>query len=306
MSNYLNSDNVKVFPCGGRSATYDPLARLTTEQNLISIINRLVDKSGFIVTPYDRDTKIKNSAFESEKFTWGTIIEHNTPYIININGYLFTIDNIDLIFDSIPDNEIKGNGYLIATINPQAYDGNFIQLSPTTSEGWTPQAQKIEVTNINGYTNVVEEDPSLKSKGSGTSTEYIKLDTDDGKYYKCDSSNAHNFLTTYNNSYTDSFLDVKNGSDDKFNGLRFYISSTAIIDTNSLTLFECRNTFSINDDGAYYKDNDNFYQKYNNQDVDTRYNVSFNGWYEYEDSKIKFETNKNGDHRSVSIDDGEL
>ena len=41
--NFVKSENIRIFPCGGRNATLDAAARLTTEYNLVSIINRLVD-----------------------------------------------------------------------------------------------------------------------------------------------------------------------------------------------------------------------------------------------------------------------
>ena len=78
MSAYLDSDKIKVFPCGGRNINYDPLARLTTEQNLISIINRLVDMDSFIVTTHASNQEMDNSIEE---------------YIFNIDGYLFTVPN---------------------------------------------------------------------------------------------------------------------------------------------------------------------------------------------------------------------
>jgi hypothetical protein len=40
---FINSENIEVFPCGGRDSQYDATAKLTTEYNLVSIINRLVD-----------------------------------------------------------------------------------------------------------------------------------------------------------------------------------------------------------------------------------------------------------------------
>lgn len=78
MSAYLDSNKIKVFPCGGRNINYDPLARLTTEQNLISIINRLVDMDSFIVTTHASNQEMNNSIEE---------------YIFNIDGYLFTVPN---------------------------------------------------------------------------------------------------------------------------------------------------------------------------------------------------------------------
>ena len=46
---YLNSEAVGVFPTTGRPQK-DPLGRLTTEYNLTSLINTLLDVDGFVIT----------------------------------------------------------------------------------------------------------------------------------------------------------------------------------------------------------------------------------------------------------------
>lgn len=46
---YLNSKAVGVFPTTGRPQK-DPLGRLTTEYNLTSLINTLLDVDGFVIT----------------------------------------------------------------------------------------------------------------------------------------------------------------------------------------------------------------------------------------------------------------
>lgn len=50
MSTLIESNNIKVFPATHRSDRYDRAARLTTEKNLTSIINRLTDIDSFIIS----------------------------------------------------------------------------------------------------------------------------------------------------------------------------------------------------------------------------------------------------------------
>lgn len=45
---YISSDEIAVFPCGGRSELY-PNSKLTTEFNLTNIINRLIDVESFVI-----------------------------------------------------------------------------------------------------------------------------------------------------------------------------------------------------------------------------------------------------------------
>jgi hypothetical protein len=102
---YILSDKISVFPCGGRNATYDQFARLTTEYNLVSIINRLVDKKSFIVTSHN--------AFSGKEDA------PSSSYMFNIGGYLFNVEGgIKFIINSLgePSFEENVNGYLCATI----------------------------------------------------------------------------------------------------------------------------------------------------------------------------------------------
>jgi hypothetical protein len=79
---FISSDNILVFPCGRRKSKYDITARLTTEYNLVSIINRLVDKESFLITD------IALSA--------GFAISEKTLFSFNIGGYLFTTSIADV------------------------------------------------------------------------------------------------------------------------------------------------------------------------------------------------------------------
>lgn len=74
---YIASNKIAVFPCGRRSDQNDPAARLTTEFNLVSIINRLVDNDSFVV-PFKRNDGDVNSTTSP-----------STELIFNIAGYLF-------------------------------------------------------------------------------------------------------------------------------------------------------------------------------------------------------------------------
>ena len=49
---YLPSDKINVFPSTKRGG-YQRSARLISESNLINIINKLVDKDAFVITPFN-------------------------------------------------------------------------------------------------------------------------------------------------------------------------------------------------------------------------------------------------------------
>ena len=132
---FLKSKKVKVFPCGGRAKQYDPLARLTTEYNLVSLINRLVDKNSFIVTSHNNGEDISNKTDD---------------YIINIDGYLFTIEG-----GAKPITEscsAQSGTYIIAYINVQSYFGvddntYYQQLGPIEEIPITPGVNPNNIYN---------------------------------------------------------------------------------------------------------------------------------------------------------------
>lgn len=90
---YISSNNIQVFPTSNRNDAYDRNARLTTEQNLTSIINRLTGTNSFVINGLD------------------IIDNFITKGSCNINGYLFDIlDNIDI-------SSITKNGYIYFKIS---------------------------------------------------------------------------------------------------------------------------------------------------------------------------------------------
>ncbi len=80
---YLNSEAVGVFPTTGRPQK-DPLGRLTTEYNLTSLINTLLDVDGFVIT-HNIDG-FNNDSEEAFQF--------------NIKGYIFTIHKLKNLLSS--------------------------------------------------------------------------------------------------------------------------------------------------------------------------------------------------------------
>lgn len=83
------STNIQIFPTTKRPI-YDPLGKLTTEYNLTSLLNKLLDVEGFVIT--NSDNAIVDGEFEFN--IYGYIIKvHNIEDIIN-NANNKSIDNI--------------------------------------------------------------------------------------------------------------------------------------------------------------------------------------------------------------------
>lgn len=77
--NKVISNNIRVYPCSNRNPESDYTARLTTEYNLVSIINRLVDMKSFCVTTFQGESSTNLSSL--------------SEFMFNINGYLFNLNN---------------------------------------------------------------------------------------------------------------------------------------------------------------------------------------------------------------------
>jgi hypothetical protein len=77
---YFESNKIRVFPSSNRDDKYDRNARLNTEHNLISLVNRLTKFQSFVIKGLSVDN------------------EDNCIYAgsCNIYGYYFELDKIDL------------------------------------------------------------------------------------------------------------------------------------------------------------------------------------------------------------------
>lgn len=90
---YFSSSEIKVFPTSRRSDEYDRNARINTEQNLISIVNRLTGQDSFVISGLTVNSS-------------GTYI---TQGMCNIHGYLFTIENTI----TLPDTGSSATGDIL-------------------------------------------------------------------------------------------------------------------------------------------------------------------------------------------------
>ena len=123
---YVSSGNIQIFPIANRMIQ-DPLGRLTTEYNLTSILNKLLDVDGFVVS-------------------W------NEPNIIfNLHGYLITA-NLENIIGSFSDNiyaSITITDYTSTNTtnnNIKAYEEKFLAQLNGSDSGDGAQSQYTGVT----------------------------------------------------------------------------------------------------------------------------------------------------------------
>ena len=110
---YIKSDQINVYPTTTRDDDLDRNSRLQSEQNLISIINRLVDKDAFIIDGFD----IAPS---------GNILK---PGSCNIHGYYFNITNEILLTDYFAANTWAENDIIYFRISVKQVTNNSLTLN---------------------------------------------------------------------------------------------------------------------------------------------------------------------------------
>lgn len=91
---YVQSNQIKVFPSTRRTVDRHD-SRLMTERALVGIINQLVDKDAFIVTPKDE-------------------VDTSRPFEFNIHGYYFYVPQLSYITNLFASDTT--NSYIYASI----------------------------------------------------------------------------------------------------------------------------------------------------------------------------------------------
>ena len=95
---FLGSNNITMFPSAGRNPANDATSRLTTEYNLVNIVNRLVTtkEDGFVIT---------------DKIDSDVILE------FCIDGYYFKVDNYNDIITAVGGSPTDIYAYINVNTN---------------------------------------------------------------------------------------------------------------------------------------------------------------------------------------------
>lgn len=102
---YITTNNIEVFPSTKR-VDAQRTSRLLVESNLVSLVNRLVDKDSFVIT---------------QEFAT------NKPVELNLNGYYFKIASGEDLTSLATNNETRIWASIVVTA-PSAQEGLYAEL----------------------------------------------------------------------------------------------------------------------------------------------------------------------------------
>ena len=150
MSQYFNSNNIKVYPSAKRNPQYNYPANLNTEQNIVSLSNSIVDIKNYIVDGLDISVADNHATITSGKCV--------------INGYSIEISDNQNISESLNTN----NTYYIYLT------ANIVNIN--ISQG----SVNFNISEISGIDSASVLDPD-NSKYTGISIEVRTSEMDDLK-----------------------------------------------------------------------------------------------------------------------------
>ena len=162
----IDSLKIKVFPSAKRNDAYDRNARLNSEQNLISTVNRLTSKKSFIISGLKVTQSSKTSSIN---ITAGSC---------NLYGYLFNLN--DLTIDNITPNKEEYLAFRIQlkttelTTNLQFTQLIALDTDGTTDLDGTSKFLGMEVTTI-GKTDYHTNDGVIINTDTNVTTCYLPI-----------------------------------------------------------------------------------------------------------------------------------
>lgn len=122
---YIASDKIEVFPSVKR-ANKQVSARLMSEESVSSIVNKFLDKSGFVITSADS-------------------FSYNNPFEFNIHGYYFKVDSTRSIINAVNSNALKIYANIVL-----ATEGNYTLLQGQDDETVDPVSGEVTASEYQG------------------------------------------------------------------------------------------------------------------------------------------------------------
>ena len=194
---YIASNDIKMFPSSNRNPENDATSRLTTEYNLVNIVNRLITDNidgtkpaGFVIT----ETADSNSPFEfsihgyyfyipqlssltdsftSETNIWGSIKMSSDTSNAGLFEYITKFD----------PNEASGAYTLDGTNRVSELDGTneFLGVKFTDDKQTDPGVYSVHLLTKSGNNWVIPEDSKIRFRLKSPMNNIVTLKIDDGQ-----------------------------------------------------------------------------------------------------------------------------
>lgn len=164
MANYLQSENISIFPTPNRGTTYQPQARLVTEFNLTNIVNRLVDKESFVISY--KNNKITFNIYgywvEADFSNMSSLLEASVLYarIKVIGSDFIELDGTDEKDTSSAEVKYVYKGVDFLTENPGTDAGGYHSLK-LLENGKVPEDSWVKFTTSATTRSVTIDDGDL-------------------------------------------------------------------------------------------------------------------------------------------------
>lgn len=116
---YISSNSIRMFPSANRNPTNDPASRLTTEYNIVNLVNRLIN--------------VNQSNGGSFVITQDNVLQQDAPFEFSLAGYYFRVEGYETIvglFSSTPTDI-----YARFKITPPDAGGYFNELTALANGG---------------------------------------------------------------------------------------------------------------------------------------------------------------------------
>lgn len=148
---YFNSNSIKMYPSSKRSDAYDRNSRLTTEQNIISLVNRLTSRNAFIIDGMSIDLITQEDFNAHEEINAQNYKYKLTAGSCNIHGYLFNLTNDYYIENGLlaTNNNRLALAIVTKVTQVQANDGSHMNYEELVTSDLS--AFKVNINENNTY-----------------------------------------------------------------------------------------------------------------------------------------------------------
>ena len=138
---YINSSNIEVFPSARRGGT-NPESRLFAESSVVSIVNKLIDTDGFVIS-----TNLSEDPFEFNIQGYYFKVDSYTSIVSLGSGWTEVYGSVNLTESDFPEinSDNNSNKYTGVNFTNTQPVGKYLKLLEKVNGTWViPEESKIK------------------------------------------------------------------------------------------------------------------------------------------------------------------